>query len=308
MQPSPLRNKVILEMKKDSMVPAFSSAAERLNELVSQEAPLKEIAEVVNLEPGLAAKVLRLSNSAAFGGKSIQHIDEALFRIGVKEIRKLAMAIGVMDRVSHLRVKVNWNLFWMHNLLTARLTEIIANTYRPPTGREYLAGLMHDIGKLFLEHHFAQDFEAIMLRAMERSCGMFAAENQLYDITHAEVGSMLCEKWGLHQEIVRAIRFHHDPSSPFCKDPNHPEDEHLLAACICLADALANRVHANIQGAESHDNIQVEALPEWKNFEKQTPISPLDFDLTMEVQKVQDTINSLTHQPVEVAGPQSGKT
>ncbi len=292
-----LRSKVIEEMKKDSMVPSFSTAAQRLMDLVAKDAPLEEISEVVNLEPGLAAKVLRLSNSVAFGGKSIQRVDEALFRIGMQEVRKLAMAIGVMDRVSHLRVKVNWNMFWMHNLLTARLTEVIAGVYRSSTGREYLAGLMHDIGKLFLEHHFAQDFEAIMLRAMERASGMHAAEVQLFDITHAEVGSMLCEKWGLHREIIRGIRFHHEPLSPFNKDPNNPEEEHLLAACVCLADALANICKTNIQGAQRYEDVQVDLLPEWKYLEEFKPKNVLDLDLGVEIQKVEDTIAAFTNQP-----------
>jgi len=279
-------------LQNDSQVPSFSATAQKLMTMVNHDVDLDSIAEVVKLDPGLASKILRLANSVMFGGKSIKSIEDALFRIGMSEVKKLATAIGVMDRVAHLRVKVDWNMYWLHCLLTGRLTEVLAGAYRTVSGKEYLAGLMHDVGKLFMEHHFPQDFEAVIFRAVERSCGMYEAEKQLFDTNHAEVGSALCEKWGLHKEIIRSIQFHHEPNSPFNKDPNNPEEEQLLATCICVADALANMCKANIQGAKKFQDVSLESLPEWIFLQHYPAKNSLDLNLEAEIAKAQETINA----------------
>jgi putative nucleotidyltransferase with HDIG domain len=289
-----LRDKVLKEIEKDSMVNSFSGAAQKLMDLTQQpEVQMSEIAEVVKTEAGLASRVIKLSNSIVYGGKSIKNIDEALLRIGMEEIKKMAMTVGVMDRVSHMKVKIDWNMYWLHCLLTARVTELLAGVYRETTGKEYLAGLLHDIGKLFLEHHFPDAFEAAVFRSMERGCGMYEAETQLYDITHPEVGSMLCQKWGLHPEIIRSVQFHHEPNSPLNTDPLNPEEERLVATCISVADSLANMCKANIPGAKRYRDASIENLPEWQALQSYPSINPTDIDLPSEIQKVEETVAAI---------------
>jgi HD-like signal output (HDOD) protein len=77
-----------------------------------------------------------------------------------------------MDTLSHLRIKIDWHRFWLHSgVLVARLIEKVAGSFRDVSGMEYLAGLLHDIGKIILEHYFPREFETIVLRSMERQCG-----------------------------------------------------------------------------------------------------------------------------------------
>ncbi len=295
-----IRAVVLREIEKDGSINSFNSAAQKLMQLIRQDADFSEIAEVIKLEPGLTAKVLRLSNSAIYGGRSIKHVDDALFRIGMGEIRKMAMAMGVIDRVSHLRVKVDWNLFWLHSLLVARMTELLAHAYRETNGLEYMAGLLHDVGKLHLEHYLARDFEQAMLRAMERGCGMYDAENALLDTNHAEVSSLLCEKWHVAPEVTRSVRWHHEPASPFNKDPNHPEEQRLLATCLCVADALANLMKANIQGSKPVQMESLEELPQWQFLQEFTAVRSLDLDLAGEMNKAVATIQAFNPEDTSV--------
>lgn len=289
-----LRDKALKALEKDMNIPAFSATAQKLMSATSkEEVSMEEVAEIVMLDPGLSAKYLRMANSVAFGGKSIKNIHEALIRLGMAEVRRVASAIGVVDRFSRLKIKIDWNMFWLHNLLTARLTEALANAYQPITGKEYLAGLLHDVGKLFLEHYFPQEFEAAVQRSMERRSGVYEAENQLFDITHAEIGFALCEKWNLHKEISRSVRFHHDPTSVFNKDPMDPEKQHFLATCICMADTLANMCKVNIQGAKNFDGVELESVPAWLLLQKYPPRMQLNLDLDSELKKAQDTLESL---------------
>lgn len=297
-----LRDKVVKEMEKDSMVNSFSQAAQKLMDLTQKaDVEMGEIAEVVKTEAGLTARVLKLSNSIVFGGQDIQNIDEALMRIGMEEIKKMSMTVGVMDRVTHMHVKIDWNLYWMHCLLTARLTELLASVYREKTGKEYLSGLIHDIGKLFIEHHFPDAFEKSVFRSMERGCGMYEAELQLFDITHAEVGMMLCQKWGLHPEIVRAVQFHHDPFSPQNIDPQNPEHQQLLAICVSVADSIANMCRANISGAKKYRDPNIEELPEWQALQNYTPIATVDINIPAEIEKTQEIVSAIQGAPAPAA-------
>lgn len=300
-----LRERILHMIEKDSAVPAFPVSAQRLLEVSSQEnSDMGEIAQVVQVDPGLASKYLRLANSSYYGGKSIANVEEALLRIGLEEVRKLAAAVAAMNGTAcfrqgelvttlSLHAKIDWNVFWLHSLFTARLTDLLANAFRRTSGKEYLAGLMHDVGKLFLERHCTRDYETATLRAMERGQGLYEAEKQLFDLTHAEVGWALAEKWKLHREICRGIRFHHEPQSPFNKDPVDPEFEHFLATCICLADTLANLCGANILGAKPVEAAGFEALPEWQLMQRYQPRGSLDLDPSQELSKAEGILEAL---------------
>jgi putative nucleotidyltransferase with HDIG domain len=288
------RDKVLETLKTDTAIPALSSSVQKLQDLFNDpEVHIEQVTEIIQLDPGLVSKYLRLANSVVFGGKSISNLDEALLRIGMAEIRRVAMAVGVIDQVRRLRVKVDWPMFLLHCTLTARLTERLIAAYRPLTGRAFLAGLLHDIGKLFLEHYFPHEFESVMVRAMERNSGMHEAEQDLIGITHSEISAALCEKWGLHREICRSIRFHHDPGSPFNKDPIDPEFQTLLAVCVCVADAAANLCKANIQGAQDFSQVNLESLPGSELLQAFVPMTDIDLDVAVEYQKAMETLQAL---------------
>ena len=122
---------------------------------------------------------------------------------------------------------------------------------------------------------------------------MFEAEKQLIGITHAEISALLCEQWGVDHEIVRAIRFHHEPDSPFNQDTADLENQHFLATCICVADSMANICKANIQGARDLSGVQVESLPEWILLQQFTPITNLEIDLSEEMQKARRNMTGI---------------
>jgi len=303
--PSSLHVKPCRKLSRDSVlailnknvvaIPAFSASALRLKDLLKeQNVDMATITEIVKLDPGLTSQYLRAAQATdvkAACKKTTSNIKEALLKAGMGEVRKQATTIGVVDRVSNLRIKIDWSMYWLHSVLTARLTERIAGAYRPITGKEYLAGLLHDSGKVFMEHFFPQEFESVVMYAMERGCGMLEAEKRLLEITHPEISALLCEKWGLQREIVRSIRFHHEPNSPFNKDPIDPDQEKLLAACICVADILANICQANIPGAKIYDQ-PFETLPEYLFLKTFTARTTLELDVASELEKAQKDIQA----------------
>lgn len=289
-----MRDKITDAIRKETEIPGFSVTARKLMNLVNQPTThLEAIGQIVTLDPGVTSKFLKIASSPNYGVQSITSVQQALGIIGLTEVKKIALSILVINQLKNMRVKINWELFWLHSLLTGRLTELLAGAYRETDGKEYLAGLLHDIGKLFIEHYFPQEFELVILRSTMVTKSMHQAEQQLIDITHAEVSSLLCQQWKLPQEVVCSTRFHHDPNSSQNVETDPSGNQKFLPLCLFLANKLANTCHANIEVGEKVDDLKFEDLPEWHQLKFFTPRLQLELDLPLELKRAQDVIAAI---------------
>ncbi len=289
-----VKDGILQALRDKTDLPAFSATARKLMGVVNrQDVHMETIDEIVRLDPGITSRVLKLASSPSFGGQNIESIKDALLLIGMRELRKIAATMSVVNVLRHFKVKVDWELFWLHSILVANLTERLADAYREINGQEYLSGLLHDIGKLFIGHCFPEEFEMVVLQAVSQRKGMHEAEKQILDISHAEISARLCEQWKLHPEIIRSIRFHHEPASPHNQDPSNPAFQHFLATCICVADKLTNVCRANIEGSEELDQVEFTSLPEWLQLKQFTPRKTLMLDMIGELQKAKDVIAAI---------------
>lgn len=287
-----VHDRLVELLDSETAAPAFSPVVTRLIRMMGEEQTgLEDIAQVVELDPGLTARCLRSANCAANGVQRMSTVNEALFLIGLKEMRSIALTVGVVDNFNHLRIKVNWRKFWMHSVLVARLTDRIAGAFREVNGMEYLAALLHDIGKLVLEHFFPREFESILLRSLERRCGHATAELDLLGFDHTAIGGALCSRLNLHPHIVRAVRFHHQPLHPAHAD-DPAGDGGFLASCISVADYLANLRDINI-GGNAELASTLEDLEEWKFLTTFFACRGLDLDLDEEIKLAEGEIASI---------------
>lgn len=287
-----VHDRIIELLNSESVVPSFSSVAMKLTTMVRDEnLTIDELGQVISLDPGLVVRCLRVAGSAVSCGRNISTINEALLMIGMNEIRRIALTIGVMDTLSHLRVKIDWHRFWLHSVLVARLTEKVAEAFRDVTGMEYLAGLLHDIGKLLLEHYFPREFETIFLRAMERQSGHAKVEMDLLGLDHTQIGAAMCECLKTHSHILHAVRFHHAALHP-AHTGNPDGDGGFLAACISVADTLANLGDVNI-GGEKPLQHPFEELPEWQYLNQWFNCRGLDLDLQQEIKAAEAELDTI---------------
>ena len=286
-----IRDRVADLLMSEKVVPSFSAAAVRLAEVSRDEnAGMDEIAKIIAMDPGLATRCIQVASMGRFGGRKILNIDQALMMIGLTEVRRIAFSVGVMDRFSHMRIKMDWDRFWLHNILVARLTHKVAGAFREVCGLEYLAGLLHDIGKLIFENHFPQEFEMVIIRAMERRCGHIQMETELLGLGHPQIGAAICDRLHLHGHVLRAIWYHHDPMNPkHTKDPLG--DGGFLAACVSVADALANMANANFEGARQIDT-SFQDLKEWQFLCGFEMPHGLELDLAAEVQSAEQDLQA----------------
>ncbi|MCZ6672804.1 MAG: HDOD domain-containing protein [Verrucomicrobia bacterium] len=230
--------KVETKVRGCPTVGSLKSVNDALTKLTFQSnSSVGEIAEVIGRDISLTARLLRLVNSV-FSGLSvtITSIDEAIFFLGLRQIRQLAMTTKVieeMDSFVNESIDVNSLTIWRHSIATAILTrEILTMTHGvKEDDTYYIAGLLHDIGKLVMVSAYPQCLKQSLEFEETNPRAFLERERKTFGFTHADLGAVYVEQNGLSPEIVEAVLFHHEPEKIF-HDPNY-------AAGVEVADILA---------------------------------------------------------------------
>lgn len=218
---------------------ALSSLPEvfyRLRETVeSPDSTFEEIGELIALDPGLSARLLRIVNSAFYGFPSrIDSIPHAASIIGTNQLLDLVLSTAVIRLFRNIPGKtISMRTFWEHSLSCGLAARIIANLKQEsnPEGL-FTAGLLHDLGILVLCKKIPSlEKQALDLSRTNR-CGLYEAERQVMGFDHAIIGAGLLKLWKLPGNLVEIVQYHHG---------NLPIHRQLPALRIVqAADALAH--------------------------------------------------------------------
>ncbi|HHH42697.1 MAG TPA: HDOD domain-containing protein, partial [Gammaproteobacteria bacterium] len=256
-------------------------AARILQLAADPRANARQLADIIEQDPGLAAQVLRYANSSLYGyAGSINNLQTAIARVlGFEYVLNLALgfSIGKSLRVP-LDGPFGLDAFWKHAVYAARLVELLAQQLpkklRPPRGTAYLAGLLQNLGRLVLGHTFQPEF-FILNRFAQANPDMPTCEleKHVLGVTHDQIGAWLMEAWNLPAELVVAVRHHHDEEY---------WDQHATYSQLVL---IANRVLA-MRGLGETD---------------QPGLPPFCLEmLGLDEQQVVDTANSLFEKAEEL--------
>ena len=217
-------------------LPSLGSINSALRELLNADNRYAaQISDVIRRDPSLTARLLRLVNSVYYGFNSrINSIEEAVLYLGVRQIRQLATVTPIIEDFQRIAGKTQfpWRLFWQHCISTAILTREILNSEKS-TGDEadYVAGLIHDVGKIAMASVFPAHFTLIQQRLAAEPTELLALEVEVLGIDHAELGGLYLEYHNLPDVLIESARCHHEPE----KAVRHPE----VVAAVQLADRLA---------------------------------------------------------------------
>ena len=173
-----------------------------------------ELAELVSRDVSISAKVLNLANSAIFGfSRRISTIPQAVVVLGFEMVRILALSVSVFEtlRQSQGRVSFDREAFWIHSIGCGTASRLIAKTlgYRD-TGTSFVAGLLHDLGKVILDTYFSEQYSEIVRKMVEAGRSAFEVESDILNIDHAEVGAWLATRWKFPEILVTPIAVHHN--------------------------------------------------------------------------------------------------
>lgn len=195
-------------------LPTVPETYKLLTERLSDpNATLKELAEIVEHDVGLATKVLQLVNSAFFGlPRQTSSISKAVSLLGVNMLKHLVLGIetfSAFEGVDHPGFSLSQQ--HEHGLLVGSLAKRILADDARQAEDAMLAGMLHDVGQLILAMHLPTRLGEALECAEQRQQPLFAAEHELFGVSHAEVGAYLLGLWGLPHPVVEAVASHHVP-------------------------------------------------------------------------------------------------
>jgi len=192
----------------------FPAAASQLMTACNDtNATVREVTEIIKSDPGLSTRLLQLANSPMYGfSVEIRSIDHATVVLGMRALRDLAVstAVGdVFDAGDAATTKIRQDL-WQYSLAVGCVARLLAADVEDVVPDEaFLGGVIHDVGKLFILDHDSVGY--IQLLSGYDLTELPAAEIETYGLAHTEVGQRCAQFWGLPDEIIDVIRFHHDP-------------------------------------------------------------------------------------------------
>jgi putative nucleotidyltransferase with HDIG domain len=205
-----------------------------------------DIAYVLREDPPLTARVLRMANSPVYGGRTrIMSVPQAVLRLGMVEIRNVVLSLGVIQAMARFGRRLDYRAFWHHSLTVAIAAETLSRLVPADDPAEddgaFAAGLLHDIGRLVLDHFYPEAAEAVTVRMEAERLPLCAAERAVLDMDHAEIGGVVASRWSLPEPIVAGVAHHHD------EDDAPPGRRHLprlvrLAEQTCVAHGLGDPV------------------------------------------------------------------
>ncbi len=191
------------------------------------------LAHKIAADQALVARMLRVANSPFYGLRGrVNSIQDAIVVLGLRSVRMLASAAAVAHALKRLSTpEFSYASFLRHSVATALGARLLAKRCRQHEEIAFLAGLLHDIGRLALASCFPAHFAAVRRYRDQTDCQLLDAERLVLGLDHARLGHLLAEHWGFPPALCEAIGSHHG-----C------EDEALtLGNLVQVADAI---VHA----------------------------------------------------------------
>lgn len=202
-----------------SSLPTLPDLFHRLTELLDQpEVENKDIVAIISKDMAMTAQIFKLVNSVFFGiSRRIDSLDEAIAYLGLDTIRNLVLIHHLFTPFSKEDVvKFKIDKIWQHSFSTALLAKMIASTMNnetPVKNNAYIAGLLHDIGKLVLIQHFPEQYMQILQKAEQESVNQVIIEQEYFGTDHAAIGGFLIKLWGLPSSIAEAVAMHHNKTT-----------------------------------------------------------------------------------------------
>ena len=199
-------------------MPAFPNSVRKIIELTSNIAcPPKDLVQVIDTDPVLALRLLRVVNSSYYGLASrLTSVSHAVVFMGINTIKNLALsvaAIGMMPARNAAGFDVQQYL--QHSLSTAGIAkQLAARTADADPNDCFMAGLLHDFGKVVFAQCMPAEFALALEMSKEYDLSLHLTLRKVAGVDHASVGAALVEKWRFPEPLVETIRYQYGPDLP----------------------------------------------------------------------------------------------
>jgi putative nucleotidyltransferase with HDIG domain len=247
-----------------------------------------DLTKVISLDPVLTGKVMQLVNSAYFGlSREIISLVRAVVMLGMNTVKNLVLGATVMSAFGARKNfrALNMDMFWKHSLGVGVIAKLIAkkrNIDKKLQEGYFIAGLLHDIGKIPLNSTFYNEYLNIIGIQEKELKPLFVSEKQLLGLDHTYVGNLIAEKWKLGEEISDTITYHHTPET-------YQGVQNDILFTVILSDHFANSSEIGFSGNRYLENIYPEAMQYLENDIELnlSNISMFNDEVAQEIEKAQ---------------------
>lgn len=205
-------------------LPAMPQVASKVLELSSNpETCAKQLQQVIADDQAMTARILKIANSAMYScSRKIKTLTEAIVMLGFNSIRSLAVTSAARNlyNTNTTRTGLKERLLWEHSIGCAFACRIMVQKNMPALTEEaFLAGLMHDIGKLVLSIQVPEQFDEVVQVVYNENRNFSETERDVLGFDHSHVGALLVNKWKLSPLLEEVIRNHHNPEAVSPENP-----------------------------------------------------------------------------------------
>ncbi|MBP8053664.1 MAG: HDOD domain-containing protein [Burkholderiaceae bacterium] len=231
-------------------MPAFPHSVQKILELTrDMNCAAKDLVQVIEKDPLMTVKVLRVVNSAHYGlPKQVTSIGHSVVYLGFNTIKNLALGIASIGMLPKINVGgFDAQQYLLHSLATASIAKQLALRLHDVDPMDcFIAGLLHDFGKVVFAQHMPLEFRKALEISLWNETSLHQALREVIGADHAVVGAMLVEKWRFAPNLVETIR---------SQGESNPPDTSMVA-CVFAANQISKKLKLGFGG-----NVFVEPLP-----------------------------------------------
>lgn len=237
-------------------LPTLPVVIQKINALLSNpRTTATEVGQAIATDQAIAAKIIRLVNSALYGFPGrISTITHAIVILGFSTVKNVILTTAILSRFDLKKTVQGFDMagLWKHSVATGSIARLIAQEIGFKGKEEaFVGGLLHDLGKVAHALYLPDSFVEVVQHAHDKQILFHDSEKDLHGTTHVEIGSWVAEKWNLPNDLTAVISLHHSPT----KAGNHA----LLVSIVHLADILARGLQIGNPGDNTIPIVDLEA-------------------------------------------------
>jgi len=246
---------------------AFPFAVIKALDIIESDASCcTELANCISVDPGASAAILKVANTVHYAkrGRRVTEVKDAVVRLGFRETRNLLACLALIDLSPDLYKSYGFSRydFWLHSLSVALIAEKLCDDsgFRRPE-LAFIAGLVHDLGKIPLDNKFSALFSRLLEKTTEEVSGFYAVEEQELGFSHTDLGQYLTTRWNFPETITGAILNHHNPDRILAI--RTPADR-VIQEAVFMANILTKAMNLGHSCDEIIHEIPAEMLRDFK--------------------------------------------
>ena len=274
-------------------LPTIPVVANQVLQLLEQpDVVLEDVAELMLTDQVMTARVMKMINSPVYRpSHEITSLKRALVYLGLKHIKEVALTTSVIKAFDTGTKEFDITLFWEHSFGVGMVSKIIAEKVGyADLEKAYIAGIIHDLGEVFLSHYMPEQFGQVLAVLGQRKGKLYDVEAEVLGTTHCEIGYCMARKWNFPDPYCEAILHHHTVEGA-AADP-------VLCAIVTISDLFCSVRGLNYGGRE-WVSFNLHEEPAWQILKKASPeLAQMDverfcYELDDAVPDVQELVRSI---------------